>query len=148
MRLATQAVPCSREGCRALKRKECDEAVTTGISRMAAGVRNPTRPQRWLVPPWEVDASIFEVIEHFMRFEPWHVTEVNTANQLAYYRGFANALHTASTGRLLGSADWKWYETVRALIVRCADASQQEQLNGIRDTRQKDHEVARRALVS
>ncbi|HEX5401871.1 MAG TPA: hypothetical protein VFX16_06175 [Pseudonocardiaceae bacterium] len=105
------------------------------MNGVTAGIRSPTRPDRWLVPPWKADAGICDVVEHFMRFEPWHSTETNTANLLAYYRGFARALHTASTGQLLGAADWQWFEALRALVVRCADAYQQERPNRERDLR-------------
>jgi hypothetical protein len=143
MQLVTEL--SSFESRHALIREKSEDTAMVGLT---AGIRYPTRLDRWLVPPWEADAGICDVVEHFMRFEPWHVTDVSIANGLAYYRGFATALHTASTGQLLGAADWQWFEALRELIVRCADAYQLEQLGGKRDTRRRADQVVRRALVS
>lgn len=112
-------VVCAADGSRTTSRPA---STTTGI-------RNVSRPRRWLVPPWEASAGVCDVVQHFSRFEPWHVTESDIANQLAYYQGLARALGTASTAELRHTTDWRWYEELRTVIGRCVTACKEQELS-------------------
>lgn len=90
------------------------------MTSAVTGVRHPHHAGHWLVPPWRPDADVCEVLAHFMRFEPWHVTEATTANLTAYYVGLVRALDGAATVEARYVTDGQWLDAVRTAARRCA----------------------------
>jgi hypothetical protein len=64
------------------------------------GIRDPDDPDRWLVPPWPIDAGFCEMVRHFL---PAHVRllgDTRVARQVAYFEGYQAALLAAPTDDL------------------------------------------------
>jgi hypothetical protein len=91
-------------------------------SRASTGVRSVTDPKRWVVAPLPMNASLHDVVEHFLDRRPQR--GASTADHVAYCRAYAAALEAAPKNDLTGDWQWRWYEDLRDSVGRCITAYQ------------------------
>lgn len=83
------------------------------------GIRDPRKPDIWLVRPWPIDAGFCQVVRHFLTsFWPLF-GDSNPVRQLAYYEGYQAALLAASTDDLRGPGAWEWRDELLSCVARC-----------------------------
>jgi hypothetical protein len=117
------------------------------MSGTTTGIPNPDKPGHWLVPPWPNDASVNDVVRHFLRFHPWDNT--NTAHLVAYFEGYAAALDTTPLGKPADTLHQHWCVDMRDCVRQCARLYREKlvaETNGnaaaSRTAAQADHRVA------
>lgn len=87
------------------------------MSGQINGIRDPERPERWLVRPWPVDAGYRAVVGHFL-VAYFHV-DYGASRQLAYFRGYQAALAAAPTDELTCRMDWQWRDELIHCVAQC-----------------------------
>lgn len=107
------------------------------VNEWQGGIRSVDKPGWWSVPPWETGASLCTLVAHFLRFQPWR--DPSTAEQLAYFKGYAAAIETAPKHELTDPAAQQWYDDLWDCIERCV-ARFEEKLAG--ETRQGNRRLA------
>jgi hypothetical protein len=90
----------------------------------ATGVRHPTRPDAWLVPPWPADTGLHELVQHFQRFQP--AVHACSAIQAAYYSRYAAVLAATPSGDMAGELSWQWFSELLSAVNRAATSAEAE----------------------
>jgi hypothetical protein len=90
--------------------------MTTDID-MPTGIRDPVAPSIWLVPPWPVDASVSEIVRHFLRFETRY--SASPFAKLAYFEEYAAALSAAPKFELGELVATCWHDELCRQIEEC-----------------------------
>jgi hypothetical protein len=94
------------------------------------GILDPVRPDRWLVPPWPVDAGFGEVVQHFLTSFIWPLSnDSHPARQRAYFVGYQAALLAAPTDDLHRPGALEWRDELLRCVASCVNG-QQEQTGG------------------
>ncbi|HEX3649538.1 MAG TPA: hypothetical protein VHV49_14015 [Pseudonocardiaceae bacterium] len=83
------------------------------------GIRDPEKPNVWLVWPWPVEAGFCKIVRHFLTCLWPLFGDTNPARQLAYYEGYQAALLAATTDDLRGPGALEWREELLACVARC-----------------------------
>jgi hypothetical protein len=89
-------------------------------SQARSGVRSVSDPTWWIVPPWSVDASLADMVAHFLRHWPWE--DASNDDRLAFFQAYAAALEMVPENELTDSFRLHWYEGLRDCIGRCLAA--------------------------
>lgn len=90
------------------------------------GVRNPERPEWWLVRPWPPGAGFCAVVRHFLTAY-FHIDR-GVAHQLAYFRGYQAALAAAPTDELTLPGDRQWHDELVSCIADCVAVFENKQV--------------------
>lgn len=82
------------------------------------GVRDPGKPSRWLVPPWQANASVWDIVDHFVRHDPqWD--NPSTAALLAYFEAYDRALDAAPLDESASESQRRWHQDMRGCVTQC-----------------------------
>lgn len=104
-------------------------------SEPTTGIPNANKPDWWIVPPWPVHASLYDVVSHFLCFSPKDTA--SATEKLAYYKGYLAAMDTVPGHELKAHCDERWYEDLRDCIGRCVTIYQDRRAAEIQQTSRK-----------
>jgi hypothetical protein len=101
-------------------------------SESTTGIPNADKPGWWVVPPWPVHASLYDVVSHFLCFSPRD--NASATEKLAYYKGYLAAMDAAPRHELKDHYDKHWYEDLRDCIGRCVTMHQDKRTTETQQT--------------
>lgn len=91
------------------------------------GILDPVRPDRWLVPPWPVDAGFGAVVRHFLMSFPWPLSDdSHPARHQAYFADYQAALLAAPTDDLHGPGALERRDELLRCVARCVNGHQEQ----------------------
>ncbi|HEX7658226.1 MAG TPA: hypothetical protein VF444_02005 [Pseudonocardiaceae bacterium] len=87
------------------------------------GIRDPEKPDQWLVPPLPAGSTLYVVVQHFLRCGRENPTD---RQRNAYYEGYLDILRTAGEQideRSVDPLSWRWYQSLCHAVSRCVETS-------------------------